>query len=67
MICRLCLTDFWRGNKARTHHEGSGSGLGLAIAKQLVVGHNGRISVTSTLDEGTTFTLTFPQAKSEII
>ncbi|MCA9924817.1 MAG: HAMP domain-containing histidine kinase [Anaerolineales bacterium] len=49
---------FWRGDKARTHHDGSGSGLGLAIAKQLVVGQNGRIAVTSIPGEGTTFTIT---------
>ncbi|MCP5095168.1 MAG: HAMP domain-containing histidine kinase [Chloroflexi bacterium] len=53
---------FWRGNKARTHKDGSGSGLGLAIAKQLVVAHNGRISVESTLGEGTTFTIELPDS-----
>lgn len=53
---------FWRGDRARTHSGGAGGGLGLAIAKQIVVAHNGRIAVTSTPHQATTFTLTFPVA-----
>jgi signal transduction histidine kinase len=45
---------FWRGDKARS---GTGSGLGLAIARQLVLAHQGRIDVTSTVGQGTTFTV----------
>ncbi len=51
---------FWRGDRARTHSEGSGSGLGLAITGQLVKAHGGTINVTSKLGHGTTFTLTLP-------
>jgi two-component system OmpR family sensor kinase/two-component system sensor histidine kinase BaeS len=53
---------FWRGDRARTHSGGAGGGLGLAIANQIVEAHNGRITVSSTLYETTTFTLIFPHS-----
>ena len=37
-----------------------GSGLGLSIAKKLVEEHDGRMTVESQLDEGSTFTITLP-------
>lgn len=51
---------FWRGDRARTHSDGTGGGLGLAIVKQLVGLHNGRINVTSQLGQGTVFTIELP-------
>lgn len=51
---------FWRGDRARTHVEGTGSGLGLAIASQLVKAHQGELTAASTLGQGTTFTLVLP-------
>lgn len=51
---------FWRGDRARTHKEGTGSGLGLAITGQLVKAHGGTITVASAIGSGTTFTITLP-------
>jgi PAS domain S-box-containing protein len=39
-------------------HEGTG--LGLAIVKKLVELHNGTVSVESTIDQGSCFTVSFP-------
>ena len=50
---------FYRVEKSRTQDAG-GTGLGLAIAKELVEAHGGRISVKSTLGEGTTVTIDLP-------
>lgn len=49
---------FYRGDSART---GGGAGLGLAIAHGLVEALGGQISVASTPDAGSTFTLTLPR------
>lgn len=52
---------FYRSDKARARETG-GFGLGLAIAHGIVEGHGGKISVTSTEAEGTTFTVKLPVA-----
>ena len=41
-----------------------GLGIGLYLVQKLVELHNGEISVASRLNEGTTFTLTFPKLKA---
>ena len=51
---------FYRADAARDRAQG-GYGLGLAIAKSITETHRGRISVTSTPDSGTTFTVLLPR------
>ena len=52
---------FYRVDKGRSRERG-GTGLGLSIVRHLVESHGGRISVTSSLGVGSTFTINFPKA-----
>lgn len=49
---------FYRVEKSRSRALG-GSGLGLAIVKELVQAHGGEIKVSSEINKGTTFELSF--------
>ncbi len=51
---------FYRADKARSREEG-GSGLGLSIVSWLAQAHNGRVTVESVPQQGSTFTLWLPE------
>jgi signal transduction histidine kinase len=53
---------FYRADKARQRNDSTASGLGLAITKAIVEAHGGAITVESSLDCGTTFTIILPVA-----
>ncbi|HEY3374492.1 MAG TPA: HAMP domain-containing sensor histidine kinase [Candidatus Aquicultor sp.] len=55
---------FYRVDTARTKTGATGYGLGLSIAKDIIDLHHGNVAVTSTPDEGTTFTVTLPHVFS---
>jgi signal transduction histidine kinase/tetratricopeptide (TPR) repeat protein len=48
-----------------TQGKREGTGLGLAIVKYIIDEHNGKITFTSTPDEGTQFVIALPRQKSE--
>ena len=54
----LVFDRFYRSDKSRTNSAGS-FGLGLAITKEMVERLGGTISVTSSQEEGTVFSVTF--------
>ena len=56
----LLFDRFYRVDSAR-HASIEGTGLGLSIVKQVVDLHHGTIHVTSNMDQGTTFSITFPK------
>lgn len=53
--------------RASTHGTREGSGLGLVVAKNIVERHGGSISVTSSEEAGTVFTMIFPQTKENVL
>jgi two-component system phosphate regulon sensor histidine kinase PhoR len=51
---------FYRVDKARSRKMG-GTGLGLAIVKHIAQAHGGQVTVKSTADKGSTFTIHLPR------
>lgn len=47
--------------------KAEGSGLGLAVVHGIISEHGGEIDVTSAIDVGTTFSLTFPLARVDAL
>jgi signal transduction histidine kinase len=59
------FTPFWRGQATHTEHKGLG--LGLAIAENVIKGHRGALSVSSTgLGKGCTFRIRLPHPASKV-
>jgi signal transduction histidine kinase len=58
------FTPFFRAQHEATQGVG-GTGLGLAITRALVERHGGTITVTSTLGQGSTFSVTLPTQRPE--
>jgi OmpR-family two-component system manganese-sensing sensor histidine kinase len=51
---------FYRVDPARSHQNIRGTGLGLAIAQVIAENHQGKITVESRLNQGTTFKVNLP-------
>ncbi|MCK2241447.1 MULTISPECIES: ATP-binding protein [unclassified Crossiella] len=59
----LVFDRFWRAEKSRSRRTG-GSGLGLVIVRRLTEAQGGAVTATSTLGQGSAFTLRLPAAAS---
>lgn len=57
---------FERFFRAGSPQKTKGTGLGLAIVKEIVEAHKGIITVSSTVGQGTTFTIVLPIRKDKI-
>jgi len=57
------FVEFWQ-SQGGTSRQSGGTGLGLAISRRLARAMGGDVSVASELGQGSTFTLTLPEAKS---
>ena len=61
------LTErFYRVDKNRSRNQG-GTGLGLSIVKHITNKHNGKLSIKSRVDKGSTFTISLPVIQQTVI
>jgi len=58
-LAAMVFEPFWRAASGRRRHQGLG--LGLYIANEMVLAHGGKISLTSTGEDGTTFRVRLPR------
>ncbi|MGB4811798.1 MAG: phosphate regulon sensor histidine kinase PhoR [Methylophilaceae bacterium] len=57
------LTErFYRVDRSRSRETG-GTGLGLSIVKHILIRHQAKLEITSTLDTGSTFSVIFPKTR----
>ncbi len=56
---------FYKADVSRGQNK-KGTGLGLSIVKEIIQAHNENITVTSTVDVGTTFTFSLPLSEEEL-
>jgi signal transduction histidine kinase len=60
---------FFRVDKARSRSggasDGSGAGLGLSISSWIAASHGGKLDLTSSTPEGSTFTISLPKTAAE--
>lgn len=60
------LTErFYRVDRGRSRDTG-GTGLGLAIVKHILSRHKAKLDVESVIGKGSTFSIIFPQSRTEI-
>jgi signal transduction histidine kinase len=60
---QAALFERWSRTDSSRARQVPGYGLGLSIVKRLVVAHDGTLGVSSRLDEGATFWVTFPTSE----
>lgn len=61
----LIFNRFYQADHTRKKSRSSNTGLGLTMVKQIVEAHNGEITVQSTPDVGSTFTIKLPRSPGE--
>jgi PAS domain S-box-containing protein len=61
-VMAVLFEPFCRGSGLRDASHARGLGLGLYISRQIVCAHGGSITVESSCEQGTTFTVRLPRA-----